>query len=60
MTIKELIKSLGKYPDEATAYAYEGEGFVGIVVVDENGKGLGDISARQPDYKPTYRETNKL
>lgn len=50
ITIAKLIEELQKYPQDALAYAYEGE-FVGIVIVsgDRLRKRLGEIPASESD-----------
>lgn len=44
--VDKLIKELQKFPQEALAYAYEGE-MTGIVIVDNKDNHLGQIFARE-------------
>ena len=46
MIIKQLIKELEKYPEDAIVYAYEGED-IGIGITNANKENLGFISTRE-------------
>jgi hypothetical protein len=47
ITVKRLIEELSKLPEDALAYAYEGE--IDGVVIRRNGKELGWIPASEYD-----------
>lgn len=48
--VKRLVQELEKLPEDALAYAYEGE-IIGIVIATPDGKELGYIPTSESEQK---------